>query len=412
MLQRFRGGREPDPPRPERVSSDLTGSYSSSGGDDRRVTLQLNQAGHHLEGWWQSHRWRSPNAPAELAYWRLQADLESDQGGRVTFRYRRFEESAPRHASSGTIVAERTRRGPRISLRDSEIGELGLIRRSAAARLADDTVERMPETDLVRAAETSPFDFEAEPLYAEALDELHQGVEAYLARDHGPLRAAEASRINGRARSAFGLFAVQQVPMVTARLARDLTLRTVRGHGGERSLWVWLAQIVDEHPSGDMTGDIQDFTGLQPGETGPHAYRWKFLGWGGQVYAIGGGQMWVGELSIQKPRPGRPDDPEWNRNFFCTMAGAGAGVGVSGGEQDAGWIEFETTHPWGPDDFLGRIQILTATVSAATPASRRAAAKRYGRCAHCIAARSARARAAFASTATRAPSGPGSATRS
>src|SRR4051812_23379864 len=85
VLQRFKGGTLPDAAAPERVSSDVTGRYTTFLGDDGRVTLQLNQAGNHIEGWWQSHAWRAPGQPARLAYWRLQARLVADDGQRATF---------------------------------------------------------------------------------------------------------------------------------------------------------------------------------------------------------------------------------------------------------------------------------------------------------------------------------------
>ena len=70
LLQRARGGTTPDAPAPERVSSDVTGRYTTAAGAESRATIQLSPDGRRLAftaGESKSEVWMMENLLAQKA---------------------------------------------------------------------------------------------------------------------------------------------------------------------------------------------------------------------------------------------------------------------------------------------------------------------------------------------------------
>ncbi|WP_081838957.1 eCIS core domain-containing protein [Thermogemmatispora carboxidivorans] len=367
LIQREAHATEPDAPQPEMTALDVTGSYEAlDPGGDNRITVELNQAGRHIEGWWQQRSYRSSSG-AHLTAMRLSGDLTEEGGDHVTFAYRRISSGGTAYAGtltvsrSGTSVRMWMHEGGDTVERDDQ-GNLVLggwshqfERTATGVHLSDQAIQAFPaETRaLVQATENAPLDRAEEQRLADGGTQIQALIRQYLATTRGGgERSATASVLNSFIRTLMGYYAPQQMPLVIRRLREFLVNPMLQSGEVTRPYWDWLQIIVSAEPS--YTADIQRLLEISPhGPSDPnapqHKYRWRFSVVGRDVdLGIGLGGF-LGAFIIEKLAP-----DTWTARYFTLMGTAAGGfsVGTTVGQTTA-WSEIQTPFAWTSGNFRG-----------------------------------------------------------
>jgi outer membrane protein OmpA-like peptidoglycan-associated protein len=348
-IQMARGGAEADAPASEQTPIDITGHYEAIDPDgNNRITLQINQAGHHFEGWWQ--RRLLSHGRQRLESRRLSGGLQSSDRTSITFTYRRFTEGSSAGAN-GTLSANPS---GQITMMDSNGWMQGFRRLSTTPRLSNEAIAAAPaETrELVRATETAPLDSQEERRLAQGSNGIRTLVEEYFNSSHGITRAGKAAQLNGYLERLVSPHATEQMILVVRRLREQLTGPTYRVGSTTRPYWDWMQIIVTAHPT--YTQNLQQRLGMRTdGSAGPdspqHRYRWRFstVGLAGDVGVGLGG--FLGVFIVEKLSP-----DSWQQRYFTLMGGVSGGLsaGVTVG-QTTDWSEFQTPFAWGSGNFRG-----------------------------------------------------------
>jgi outer membrane protein OmpA-like peptidoglycan-associated protein len=382
LLQREAHATEPDAPQPEMTALDVTGSYEAlDPGGDNRITVELNQAGRHIEGWWQLRGYRSSSG-AHLTAMRLSGDLTEDDGDHVTFAYRRISSGGTAYA--GTLTVSRSGTSVRMWMHEGgdtierdEQGNLVLggwshqfERTATGAHLSDQAIQAFPaETRaLVQATENAPLDRAEEQRLADGGTQIQSLIRQYLdATRESVERPARASVLNSFIRTLMGYYAPQQMPLVIRRLREFLVNPTLQSGETTRPYWDWLQIIVSAEPS--YTADIQRL--LEISSHGPsdpnapqHRYRWRFSVVGCDVDLGVGLGGFLGVFVVEKLAP-----DTWTAQYFTVMGTAAGGFsrGNTVGQTTA-WSEIQTPFAWTSGNFRGPYLITGASVGGAAVA--------------------------------------------
>src|SRR5437588_6838456 len=92
LIHRKVHGTHPDAPHSEQTYIDVTGNYEAlNPGGNNRITVEINQAGSNIEGWWQ-RRLYSENSGQRLETRYIRGNLSANEAERVVFKYQRFVE--------------------------------------------------------------------------------------------------------------------------------------------------------------------------------------------------------------------------------------------------------------------------------------------------------------------------------
>ncbi len=362
-IQRAKRSTRPDQPSPEQTSINITGHYEAADPrNDSRITLQINQAGHYFEGWYQQ-RYRSDTQ--RLAVRRMVGELVSDQLGKVTFRYLRYHETGI-YRSNGVLTAAQTDEGIKLTLAEPT-GQQDFHRVSRAARLAEEAIASTPEParGLVRAAETAPLDSEDEEEIYKGAQRIAGLIQEYLSEDAGVKHLNVVKRIDGYVPLFMSRFAPEQHPLVVRNIQGLLLENSVPKGKIDRPYWDWLQIIVSSHPE-NHTGHIQKHFGVYPrGDIGPnspqHKYSWKFWAWGAQGDVAFGLGLFFGQFTIRKVAP-----EQWTEDYFTVLATGSVGLSVGGTfGQFTGWNDLQAPFPWSSGNFKGEFLMLGSSFQAA-----------------------------------------------
>jgi outer membrane protein OmpA-like peptidoglycan-associated protein len=352
LAQRRIEDRQPDTPLPERTAIRATGSYEAIDPDgSNRITLQLNQAGYFIQGWYQRRSYRSHSAGIhrqQMYQHTIEADMIEDNADNVVYAYRRMD-SAGREVSSGEMTIRNTDEGVQLVMRSGGWSQ-AFRQTSTSARPPDAVIENLPEgvRDEIAASIEAPLDSNEEEILLSRSQNLKRLIREYLAESR-MMRMAIASQLNSAVSEIFRDFARQQVPLVRHRLRGLLVSENYTNNSTQRSYWDWMQVAVIEQPG--FTESVQNWLELRAtGDAGgQHRYRYMITvaGLGGDVgIGLGG---YAGSLIIEKLEP-----DTWTHEYaigFGQVSG-GLSAGVTTGFLFP-WTEFETVVPWAPENFEG-----------------------------------------------------------
>lgn len=378
-VQQRRGVMRPDPARPETTRVQLTGRYEAEDpGSGNRITIQLNQAGHHFEGWWQ-RRVQSRGAGARMEHRRISGDLTSETATSATFAYQRSRDGGG-GGTAGRLTA--TRAGDTVTLRlvegsgDVSVDRDGNVhvdewnhefrRTSEAPRLSAEGLESLPAEarPMAQAAEDSPLDSDQEGRLARNAGVIEARVRGWLEASRGMPRDAHASGLDEVVDTIFAGHAAEQHVLVRQRL-HELLLTPFQSGAITRPYWDWIAIVVAT--CARHTPRLQRHLGITPtGITAdPSApqnmYAWDFevVGLAGDVGVGLGG--FLGRFTIEQTGGGAT----WRQDYF-TILGQGSGglsAGVTVGMRTSN--TFQSPFPWRPGNFRGAYAITGAAAGAA-----------------------------------------------
>lgn len=106
-LQRRAGDTKPDFALAEKTSIDVTGSYESSD-KNGTYTIQLNQAGYHIQGWYQRRRYNSTSNSRQkqtIYDYRIEGDnVGDDPKEGLQFKYRLMHSTEGRQVNEGLMT--------------------------------------------------------------------------------------------------------------------------------------------------------------------------------------------------------------------------------------------------------------------------------------------------------------------
>lgn len=343
---------------PEDTTVDATGSYEAiDPGGGNRITLQFNQAGYHIEGWYQRRVYRShTNSPVKqtMRHYRIRGNMISDDptGGTV-FQYSFQRESDGSETSSGRLVFREVDGEPRLHMDDVEGWSHDFRRTSTTARPPDQALEALPDEnrDLLTASVNAPLDSEELANLMSNAEVIKRRMRDYLPQSH-IRRMGTAANIDNDVETILEQYAPEQQVLVKHKLKEALSLDSYQYEDTTRTYWDWLHLTVIDHPG--FTETLQGSLGFRAGADGTvHKYRYMYLagGLGGDV-GIGAG-AYLGTLIIEKSEP-----DEWKQSYVMGIgqvsigpsAGVTAGVGAT-------WTDFETLYPYARNNFEGFISL-------------------------------------------------------
>ncbi|MEZ4727617.1 MAG: DUF4157 domain-containing protein [Caldilineaceae bacterium] len=366
LLQRVVGKTSLDRPTPEETSIDITGRYEVTENQYReRITLQINQAGHHFEGWWQEHVVPRREGLSEIILMsRLTGELRVDHYGQVSFYYERTPRQGSERTIRGTLSAHQQGDGLILTIFE-ERHTLEFIRYSVTPRLSEQAIARAEAREVVYAAETAPLDEAEEALLRLIAEDIQSKIKRYYSiANQNVARDAAARDLSRFLGTRMSIFAAVQQPLAVRRLRGLLTEANLDLTIGTQSMTLWdaLQNIASAHPY--YTCEIQEELGGFPArasgkETVNHMYRWRTAvgGLSGNVVIVGAGGF-LGKVIIEKLSP-----DHWIEEYFTIFGqlSAGPSVGIQVGQLTV-WSNFESNVPWTSGNFRGRYSVLSGNV--------------------------------------------------
>lgn len=358
QIQRVPGGTTPDTAMPETTSLDVTGSYESTDADGS-YTIQLNQAGYHIQGWYQ-RRVHSNDRSAIHGY-RIEGDMITDHedDGGLQYAVDVTYESNGRSYSDGTLSFAQVGRNVRMT-RNFNGSIITMNRISTAARPPDTALENLPENvrGPLEASVRTPLSTQEQERLVRNCDVLKARIREYTGEGR-MMRMAISTNLNADINTIFSQYAPEQASLVLHTIRTTLGTETHREGDTTRSYWDWMHIVVFDNPG--YTETIQRRLNIAVSGDGAttHRYRYFFTvaGLTGDfVVGLGG---FVGELVVEKLEP----DP-WTQSYWMGIFGisGGASAGVTTG-MTTRWTDFETLVPWTRSNFNGPIVISGAQVS-------------------------------------------------
>lgn len=366
---------QPPPRAPERTAVYLTGRYVSQ---TRNATMQISQAGHHIEGWIQVH-----GRQATIRHHRFSAQMRENGGGEVTFRGQSRAgniEAAPdpRSRPSDIVVTGQggrepgivevivvlrgqtymlTRSDERTPLSEATISGVGSASATRGRRRGSRGDEEARAT--LRANEHAPLTPQQQRRIARMPGLIRSHISDFASAGRHA-RQGTANRLNLRIRSLFGSFDRDQHPLLVRELRARLHGVVHRG----TNLWHWMHSVIAQAPG--PTADMQQLLDIQPHGDGTQRfhYRWKYDA-GGPSADIGVGVMAQGASVVIQQGVLRDDSQPLSGSNFrrtqewsYTMVRAGVSVGPSAGAafaETTTWAYFDSPMPWEGRHFVGWI---------------------------------------------------------
>ena len=343
----------------ERTAFQLTGHWAGDNG----ITLQINQAGRHLEGWWQ----RRKADHSGFEYGRLRGDVTSSDAQEVLFAY-----SGERHASqvctqkslgtefSGTIRGTPGEKGvPAAVLTNATGGGVFSLRRiSAQPRMAEPTIDAIGNTDLraqARAHQDNPLNKEDATKITAFQATIQQRIQDYF-DSASNTQFAKAAAIDKAIYDLRKEFPSAQEPLLIPALRQALQLRMSHNRV-TRSVWDWLQIVVWAYP--DWTSHLLFLgfkaKGSKDAKQNPFRFKLSVIGAAGKLGI--GVSAFKGRMEVERGQDGSNKSgwkTSWNSPFDVVLFGVSAGY--SGGLQtgfSTDWAHFETPFPWEKNNFLG-----------------------------------------------------------
>lgn len=369
----------PDAARPEHTPVQITGRYEAiDPGGSNRITLELNQAGTHFEGWWQRRVQRFASG-AHMEHKRIVGDVASSAPDRITFHYQRYREGGTPQA--GTLTAATAGETIRLSLSEGSGavrvlpgGELDIDewnhdfrRTSTAPRLSEAGIESLPAEarPAARAAEDAPLDSDEERRLRGSADIIMRRVRDWFDASHGMPRDAYAGGIDHVVETIYSQYATEQHVLVTRRLHELLVGPTFAGGSITRPYWDWLAVIVATSPA--YTTHLQSRLGFPASGIAAEAgapqnqYAWSFevVGLSGDVGVGLGG--FLGRFRIEQTA----GSATWSASYFTVLGQVSGGLseGITVGMRTSN--TFQSPFPWRSGNFRGAYTITGAAAGAA-----------------------------------------------
>lgn len=379
-IQRDVGGTDPDEPSPEVTQLDITGHYEVVNPPDATITVQLNQAGRHFEGWCQERLPGQSGHRSTLEQHRIRGDVQHAYPSRIEATYTLV--------GSGSGSLNFNPRGNNMEMEMvSSVGSITFRRISRSSRVPTEAVRGadFEYQSVLEASINAPLHSRDEQMLAAMCVLLRQRIVEYLqvSRFGGSggtesQRVSFASGIDYCVNQIFTRFAPQQEPLVRRRMQVILATAMYEAGRVTRPYWDWLQIVRAQNP--DQTQDLERYLGLrQVGSEGNHRYRWRYRigtaesreGLGTQPRGRGqagrtrgstilGGSILLGTLTIEKLEP----EP-WTQSYTMGMVQVSAGVS-RGIVRDATtrWTEFTTPFAWEGGNFDGPIAMARATAAA------------------------------------------------
>jgi hypothetical protein len=343
-------------PQPETTAIDVTGRWDVPGSGTERITLHLNQAGHHVEGWY-LRRWQ---LGGRVQRHRLEAALVSSAADEVRFAHRRYS-TVPGQpfATDGTLRAVRQAGQVHLWLHDGGVDST-LQRISTSPRLPDELIAELD--DVLAGHETTPLDARDSREIDERSRALAQSIHDYFEAPNIHYRRAAATVVDAKVRALSSLEAnAPQAQRSLVRRAIDARLHGWRLTIGSATmpLWDWLHAIAGQHPRW-TTATAERLGGTDTGAAvvvPVNRYRWWLHVGGGKGMAFIGGSAYVGTMHIRQLEP-----RTWTDQFFTVLGGlhGGAAAGAELGTQVSTPSVIEAHAPWTAANFPGRYTIVGA----------------------------------------------------
>lgn len=378
-IQRTPHVMRPDAARPERTPVQITGRYEAlDPGGSNRITLQLNQAGTHFEGWWQRRVQRFASG-AHMEHRRIVGDVTASAPDRITFQYQRFRDGGTPVAgtmvatpSSGSVSLQLTEGSGAVTV--SPDGHLDIDtwnhefrRTSEAPRLSDAGIESLPSEarPAARAAEDAPLDSDEERRLRSSAELIMARIREWFGASHGVPRDAYAGGVDHLVETTYSYFAAEQHLLVTQRLHEMLVGPRFTGGSITRPYWDWLAVIVASSPT--YTTHLQSRLGIPASGVAAAAgapqneYSWSFdvVGLAGDVGVGLGG--FLGRFRIEQTAGAAT----WSTTYFTVLGqvSGGPSAGVTVGMHTSN--TFQSPFPWRSGNFRGAYTITGAAAGGA-----------------------------------------------
>jgi hypothetical protein len=375
------GGGTPDDPRPEVTQLDITGHYEAEATSGIPITVQLNQAGLHFEGWYQERVLGQSGQRSTLGQRRIRGDVQRAHSNRIEATYTLVG------IEQGRLIFNLRGDNMEMKMESTIVSDIYFRRISRSSRVPTEAVRGadFEHQSVLEASINAPLNTRDEQMLAAMCEILRNRINEYLlvARFGGPggpesQRVNRASGINRCVDLIFTRFAPQQEPLVRRRMQEILATAMYGAGRVTRPYWDWLQIVRAQNP--DQTQDLERYLGLrQVGSEGNHRYRWRYSigttesreGLGTQPRGRGqagrtrgstilGGSILLGTLTIEKLEP----EP-WTQSYTMGMVQVSAGVS-RGIVHDATtrWTEFTTPFAWEGGNFEGPIAMARATAAA------------------------------------------------
>lgn len=362
-IQREVGGTELDTPNPEQTPIDITGRYEVINPDGaNRITLQLNQAGHHFEGWYQRRRYDGRFDRATMRQMQGHGELIHQSTSRVSFSF----DFSGSDGFTGELHVRRSG-GRNVLTMESNTWSREFRQTSNRAAVSDEAIEAVPEDarDLVNARERAPLDSSEMSRVERSIGRITTRVRTYFETpDRNIVRDVKASNLNHYFEGLVGVFAREQYPVLKNELQNRLFRRREQIGDVSRSVWDWLLIMAANHPN--YMEYFRNFFGIRQdgsieGDAPQHRYKFSFevVGLAGDVgIGLGG---FLGQFTVEKVSP-----DTWTQNYFTVMGGVSGGLsaGVTVGQRSSS-PEFETPFDWRSSNFAGSYVIASAGVGGA-----------------------------------------------
>ncbi|MBX7432776.1 OmpA family protein [Mycobacterium sp. Y57] len=363
---------------PETTPLNITGSYEAiDPGAYNRTTLQFNQAGYHLEGWYQNRESLTfaGRQTQSMTQRRITADLVGQEGGKTQFRYHKYDSATGRYVSSGFLTVREGSKGSPLLTMSSGGWSHEFEQVSTAPRPPQEAIDALPDgvREIIAAGVAAPLDREEHENLNHNLEILERRIRDYWTEDSDIVRIAPASHADDCLAKIFAMHAHEQRPLVRRLVMEKLMCDLYTHEGNQKSYWNWLQLLVIGHP--EFTRDVQSLLGFRSdgGTDQMRTYRYAINLWGFSGDLLAGAGLMEGTFEIEYLGDG-PDaadntEPVWRRELG--MGIVQFSLGASGGFTTnliTPWSTFETPYPWDPQNFNGPFLITGVQASASVGA--------------------------------------------
>ena len=382
-IQRDVGGTDPDEPQPEVTQLDITGHYEAEDPPNLPITVQLNQAGRHFEGWYQERVPGQSGHRSTLGQRRIRGDVQSASPNRIEATY----------TLVGTVVSERlifNLRGDNMEMVmvSTIVHDIYFRRLSRSSRVPTEAVRGadIEHQSVLEASINAPLHSRDEQMLAAMCVILQDKINRYLRVPRfggsGGIvipRLALASGIDVCVNQIFTRFAPQQEPLVQRRMQEILATAMHQAGRVTRPYWDWLQIVRAQNPN--ATPNLERYLEMrQVGEEGNHHYQWRYsIGDAGSREGLGtqsrgrgqtgrtrgstilGGSILLGTFTIEKLEPDQWTPQHYTMGMVQVSAGVSRGIVTA---ETTPWSEFTTPFAWEGCNFHGPIAMASATAAA------------------------------------------------
>jgi outer membrane protein OmpA-like peptidoglycan-associated protein len=375
---------DPASPQPERTHFDVTGSYATPPGTSNRdITIQINQAGHSLIGWWQARipRNNSGRSTASLPGSTLQECKITgsliNTVGENTIIFSFLEESSRDDVLPGKLVF--TQQVPQQSLLEikEHIGHsYHLYRYDTRSALSDSIVGQLPGPS--QQHYRRPISPRQQVLIDNSVASIVDLLGQFYSENEGLPRRGKAMLIDNEIGRVFSQVSSAQHQL----LKNEMRLRLAERRASSRQTqFSALDSLYDVHQQVEKSFSHFRYLGIVGRGGRPsadsvlHHYRVRTFQLGASAAAGGGAGASIGRIEVDKGRPQNPEQdvnnnnwrslPGWPKKF--SYIGGRLILGFEGGPsvQRDSWSYTRARYNYTEHNLVGPVKGMSCSVSIA-----------------------------------------------